>query len=218
MERKFIVVEPLKWYCWIGCLMSILNHFLMTSFSTKDTFDVLKLVKYHWKFQPGQTADDLEIAYFLSNLWFRVEFYLDKSECLEKYATDPKKYLQENNITQYPEMNMTDSSKITKKILEDGKIGVVYDENLDIYNLIEKRQARNTLFLVWWDYYTLRNEKRESGHSGHYVVCSGVQEGKFLIHDPGPDIAFEYFVDIGTMKKAMQYYWNKESLMIITYI
>ena len=63
-------------------------------------------------------------------------------------------------------------------------------------------------FLLGGDYYILRGEERpkDAAHSGHYVVCSGIRDGKFVIHDPGPDIKMEYLVDKDTLYKAIKYY------------
>ncbi len=103
---------------------------------------------------------------------------------------------------------MEDSVKTYKKMLKEPNISFVENPNFDLFELIKHKQHRSTLFLLGGDYYILRGEERpkDAAHSGHYVVCSGIRDGKLVIHDPGPDIKMEYLVDKDTLYKAIKYY------------
>lgn len=116
---------------------------------------------------------------------------------------------------------MEDSVKTYKKMLKEPNISFIENEDFDIFKLIKHKQHRSTLFLLGGDYYILRGEERpkDATHSGHYVVCSGIRDGKFVIHDPGPDIKIEYLVDKETLYKAIRYYGDKNlDCMMVEYV
>jgi len=92
--------------------------------------------------------------------------------------------------------------------------------DFDLYELVEQRQHRNTLFLIGGDYYMLRGETRpkNAAHSGHFVVCSGVRDGEFILHDPGPDVIFEHRIEKKVVYDAMRYYGGGLTCMLVQYV
>ena len=221
-NRGFVIVEPISWYCGIGCLMGILNYYFRMALWTKDTYDYATLVKF-WDFnwQDNFNASWFNIGYFLARMNFKITYFSTEIGGFEDFATNPEKYFQDRNIAYYPDTNLEDSVKTYKKMLKEPNISFIENEDFDIFKLIKHKQHRSTLFLLGGDYYILRGEERpkDAAHSGHYVVCSGIRDRKFVIHDPGPDIKMEYLVDKDTLYKAIKYYWEKElTCMMIEYV
>lgn len=217
-NRWFVIVEPVQWYCGVGCLMGILNYFFMTSFWTKDTFDIATLAKFwEFDFQNNYNVDDYNIAYFLAKMNFKISLFSSLLGSFEDFWKDPIAFFKKNNINYYPEINLDDSVNVYKKMKSEKNITFIENEKFDIFELIKHKQNRSTLFLLGGDYYVLRWEKRPEGvnHSGHFVVCSWIKEEKFIIHDPGPDIKMEYLVEKETLYKAIKYYgWDLYCIMI----
>lgn len=221
-NRGFVIVEPISWYCGIGCLMGILNYYFRMALWTKDTYDYATLVKF-WDFnwQDNFNINSFNIWYFLARLNFRITYFGQEVGWNEEFAKDPKKYFKDRNIAYLSTLSIEDLKNVYQKMIKEENISFVENPNFDLFELIKHKQHRSTLFLLGGDYYILRGEERpkDAAHSGHYVVCSGIRDGKFVIHDPGPDIKMEYLVDKDTLYKAIKYYWEKElTCMMIEYV
>lgn len=221
-NRGFVIVEPIAGFCWIGCLMGILNYYFIMWLWTKDTYDYAVLVKFgDFNWQDNFIATSYNIWYFLARLNFKITYYSQEIGGHEAFAKNPEAYFHDRNIIYYPQTNLQDSVKTYHKMKEEKNISFIENPNFNLFELIKHKQHRSTLFLLSWDYYILRWEERprDSWHAGHFVVCSGIRDDKFIIHDPGPDIKMEYLVDKNTLYKAMSYYGDKELYcMMIEYV
>ena len=221
-NRGFVIVEPIAWYCWVGCFMWIMNYYYKMALWTKDTYDMATLLKM-WEFnwEDNFNINSFNIWYFLARLNFRITYFGQEVGWNEEFAKDPKKYFKDRNIAYLSTLSIEDLKNVYQKMIKEEKISFVENPNFDLFELISLKQHRSTLFLLWGDYYILRGEERpkDAAHSGHYVVCSGIRDGKFVIHDPGPDIKMEYLVDKDTLYKAMRYYGDKEiTCMMVEYV
>lgn len=139
---------------------------------------------------------------------FKITYFSTEIGGFEDFATNPEKYFKDRNIAYVSTLSIEDLKNVYQKMIKEENISFVENPNFDLFELIKHKQHRSTLFLLGGDYFILRGEKRSKDveYAGHYVVCSGIRDGKFVIHDPGPDIKIEYLVDKDTLYKAIKYY------------
>lgn len=221
-KRWFIIVEPIAGFCWVGCFMWIMNYYYRMSLWTKDTYDMAALLKFwdfDWKY--NYNINSFNIWYFLARMNFKITYFWQEVGWNEAFSENPEKYFKDRNIAYYPEISIKDMQNVYKKMKQEKNIYFVENPNFDLFELIKHKQHRSTLFLLWWDFYIMRwlERPKDIWHSGHYVVCSWIRDGKFIIHDPGPDIKLKYLVEPETIYKAMKYYWEKEvTCMMIEYV
>lgn len=221
--RNFTIVEPYSWFCWTWCMMGILNYFLWTTFWTKDTLDLITLVKFK-DYNGKDTIDESEILLFLANMGFKISWFGITKEYLQNYVQDPKKHFQELGIDYQSNIDFEDSQKATKQLLISKNFTLWNNllKDSDMYNIIKTYQRKNRVFLIWWDWYILRDEEemRESNDSAwHLVVCSWIDEKtwEFIIHDPGPYMNNHSKISLDRLIKAITYSKQPLSFMMIEY-
>ncbi|PZM82207.1 hypothetical protein DLH72_04305 [Candidatus Gracilibacteria bacterium] len=221
-NRGFIIVEPIHGFCGVGCFMGIMNYYYCMALGTKDTYDMATLLKFgDFDWDDNSNINSFNIGYFLARMNFKITYFGQEIGGNEEFAKDPEKYFKDRNIEYCPDLTIKDIQNTYKKMKQEKNISFVEDPNFDLFELIKHKQHRSTLFLLGGDFYTMRGEERpkDVGFTGHYVVCSGIRDGKFIIHDPGPDIKLEYLVEPETMYKSMKYYGEKEiTCMMIEYV
>lgn len=221
-DRGFIVVEPIAGFCGVGCFMGIMNYYYRMSLGTKDTYDMAILLKFwYFDWKDNFNVNSFNIGYFLARMNFRITYFSQEVGWNELFAQNPQKYFQDRNIAYYPDSNFQDSVRLYNLMKTEKNVSFVENPHFNLFELVQHKQNRSTLFLLGGDYYILRGESRpkDANHAGHYVICSGIRDGKFVIHDPGPDIKLEYLISPDQLYKAMSYYWDQEkTCMMIEYV
>lgn len=205
MHKPVSVVEPVAGFCGTGCVMTVLNHFLGTSFAAKDTFDVLAMLKGR-EVGLGDTADEIEISRFLGKIGFGVTLYGFTRSTLAEYAGSPSAFMKQRGIVHYPSVHVADSARAARAVLSGS--GVAIGGVADPWATVSRERAKWRLFIVGGDYFVFRDGefRRSGGHAGHLTVCSGTKAGKFVIHDPGPYAISERLVSRARMSRSTMYY------------
>lgn len=201
--------------------MGVLNYYFKTSFWTKDTHDIIAISKFwFWDFYNNWVLDTYNIWYFLARLNFKITYYSQDEWWFEDFAKNHILYCKKRDITAIDGYNFDDSIRFYDFLKQEKNVSFVENKNFDLFELVKHKQHRSVLFLLWLDYYTLRNEPRNSNfpHWWHFVICSGIRDDKFIIHDPGPDVIFEMLVDKNILYKAIKYHWWFLDCMMIEYV
>lgn len=215
LHKPLRVVEPLGGFCGTGCVMTVLNHFLGTSFSAKDTLDVLALIKGR-EVGPNDAADEIELARFLGRMGLEVTLYGYTPELMADYVRSPAAFLRRHGIAHFPRIDFRDSIAAARTVLGAGA-GVRFGGLADPWDVIADRQAAWRLFIVGGDYYVFRDEehRRQDGHAGHLTVCSGTRGTSFIIHDPGPYAIHEMAISRRRMRRSTTYYGGTPTFIMI---
>lgn len=218
LYKDFVAVEPYDNFCWTGCVMSVLNYFFGTSFWTKDTLDIISLVK-GWMYNGSDVIDEMEIAIFFYKLWLKISMYWYSKNELQKYINDPKQYLANKNISYHENICFIDSVKAAQSILDSNDINLVDITSKSMYQVISENQKKNTVFMVWWDYYALRSEeyRRIEEYAWHLSICTGVRNDNFIMHDPGPYAKQWFLLSQTDMHKAITMYGEGVTFIWIEY-
>ncbi|MBI5595755.1 MAG: hypothetical protein HY928_06665 [Elusimicrobia bacterium] len=215
LYKPLRVVEPYEGFCGTGCAMTVLNHFLGTSFSAKDSLDVLALIKGR-EVGPDDAADEIELARFLGRMGLAVTLYGYTPELMADYVRSPAAFLRRHGIAHYPKVDFGDSTAAARAVLGGGS-GMRIGGLADPWNVISAQQAAWRLFIVGGDYYVFRDEehRRQDEHAGHLTVCSGTRGTSFVIHDPGPYAIHELAISRRRMRKSTTYYGGAPTFIMI---
>lgn len=218
--RNLVAVEPYEWFCGTWCVMSILNFFLWTTFWTKDTLDMITMAKFK-DYNGKDTIDESEILLYLSQLGFKTTWLGMTEDYLKKYIADPLWFLQWQWIDFQSNISFDDSVKATEKLLRHQNFSL-WEQISSVKEIIEMYQKRNRVFIIWWDYYILRDDEdmRENNESAwHLVLCNWIDQHtwKLRIFDPGPYARNNELIETSRIEKAILYSWQPLSIMMIEY-
>ncbi len=156
--------------------MNILNYFWGTTFNTKDTLDVetmIRLGNFNWDERPSE----VEIAYFLLQMGFRVEFFsTDEPGDADLFLTDLAGHMKKHGYTPHPRVDMTLSQDILRKAVTHPEYILTEDPSLDLEQIIRERSDGKHMFLFGLDGDHLYREEypsRDDEAPGHIMASFG---------------------------------------------
>ncbi len=212
-QYKTKIVEPRSWKCWAWCVMWIMNYFFDTEFSAINSDDITSLVRQK-PFEFGVIFTESEMINFLANQWLKIKLYSSNIWYYEKFAKDwIDKWFDKMDI-----LNKDLSQKFTKKIIKHKNVEIIYDNDLikNTFDIIKKNQSKNKLFVLWWDYFELRQFEKNNNSWWHFFISDWVEWGDFIIQDPWPPVLFNWKIDRKIVEKAMSFIdWKKNPWLLI---
>lgn len=151
-SEELFPVSAISSHCWTWALMNILNYFWGTTFWLKDTYDVEVLARL-WHFDWNERPSEIDIYYFLCQMNFKVEEFINSDKWdFELFVKDNKSHQEKFWYIPHELVNIDSSINIAKKLLNHENYFLNEDKNLNIENIIKEKSDWKHMFMFWLDY------------------------------------------------------------------